>query len=67
LAGLCLRLTTDTEQPHIRHEALNLRLVADEPSMLVEQPESLTVDEYRRPKVTGRVELASFDIPPCFG
>jgi hypothetical protein len=44
-------------------------LVADEPSMLVGQPEGLTPDEYQRLKAAGRafeqmcVELASLGIP----
>lgn len=45
------------------------RLVADEPAMLVGEPESLTVEEYRRLRAFGKPfedlcnELASFGIP----
>jgi hypothetical protein len=46
------------------------RLVADEPSLLVDQPESMTADEYQRLKESVGAftqicaELASFGIPP---
>ena len=45
------------------------RLIADEPALLIDQPESLTAAEYKRLKAAGKdfermcAELASFNIP----